>query len=155
VADTARCLGALALLGVGAAHLQQYADDSYNLVPTIGTLFLLNFISATVVGLALLVPLRRATAWAGALRAALAVAAMGIAAGSLTALLVSEDQGLFGFMEQGYRQAIVLTIVLEAVTVALMAVFLVADGAVSGSRSHRPLLARPRHPTGGRSATRR
>jgi hypothetical protein len=149
VADAARCLGALALLGVGGAHLQQYADDSYNLVPTIGTLFVLNFVSATVVGLALLVPLGRVTARAGALRAALAVAAAGIAAGSLAGLLVSEDRGLFGFMEQGYREAIVVTIVLEAVTVALMAVYLAASGAVSGPRSRRPRPARPWHPTGG------
>ena len=37
-----RVLGALSLLAVGAVHLQQY-DALYSAIPTIGTLFVLNF----------------------------------------------------------------------------------------------------------------
>jgi hypothetical protein len=53
-----RVLGALSLLAVGAIHLQQYFD-LYSGVPTIGTLFVLNFVGATVVGLGMLAPVRR------------------------------------------------------------------------------------------------
>lgn len=54
----ARGLGALATLAVGAVHLQQYFK-LYSAVPTIGTLFVLNFVGATVIGVALLAPLER------------------------------------------------------------------------------------------------
>src|SRR5947208_15332425 len=63
---TARVLGALSLLAVGAVHLQQY-DDLYSAIPTIGTLFVLNFVAATLLGVGLLVPFellwRRGRAW--------------------------------------------------------------------------------------------
>ena len=42
----ARGLGALSLLAVGAVHLQQY-EDLYSAIPTIGNLFVVNFIAAT------------------------------------------------------------------------------------------------------------
>ena len=54
-----RVLGALLLLFVGADHYYEYSVDQYSVLPTIGTLFLLNFISATAVGLLLLAPLGR------------------------------------------------------------------------------------------------
>lgn len=44
----ARILGALSVLAVGAVHLQQY-DYLYSTIPTIGTLFLLNFAGATAI----------------------------------------------------------------------------------------------------------
>jgi hypothetical protein len=53
---------------------------------------------------------------------------IGIAAGSLAGLLVSESGGLFGFMEQGYREAIVLSIVLEVATIVLLGMFLALNG---------------------------
>jgi hypothetical protein len=53
-----RVVGALATLAVGAVHLQQYFK-LYSAVPTIGTLFVLNFVGATVIGLALLAPIER------------------------------------------------------------------------------------------------
>src|SRR5689334_5255456 len=58
-ATVLRWLGALALLAVGIDHIEQYYVDYYRAVPTIGTLFLLNFISAQLIRLALLVPVRR------------------------------------------------------------------------------------------------
>ena len=54
-----RNLGALAVLVVGAVHLQQYLSAGFDSVRVIGTLFLLNFAGATVIGLGLLVPAAR------------------------------------------------------------------------------------------------
>ena len=61
VARGFRYLGALAVLATGVAHIEQYAVDNYSTVPTIGTLFLLNFIAAIVIAVGLIAPLRRAT----------------------------------------------------------------------------------------------
>jgi ABC-type antimicrobial peptide transport system permease subunit len=129
IARLGRYLGALTLIGVGVDHIQQYSVDSYSAIPTIGTLCALNFASATVVGMGLVAPVRRlAGRWADAVLAVLAVSGIGIAAGSLAGLLISESSGLFGFMEQGYRAAIVTSIVLEVVTVFLLGAFLAANG---------------------------
>jgi hypothetical protein len=129
VATLARWLGALALLGVGIDHVEQYAVDSYSAIPTIGTLFLLNFVSATVVSLALIAPVHRvAGRWTAAVRAMLALGGIAIAAGSVAGLLVSEGAGLFGFVEQGYRFAIALSLALEIATVLLLATFVAATG---------------------------
>src|ERR1700684_3668642 len=110
-----RILGAILILFVGADHYYEYAVDDYSVLPTIGTLFLLNFISASVVGLALLAPLDRIFHRFG--RGALEIATLsgvGIAATSLAALLVSEQTPLFGFMESNYRPAIILALASEA-----------------------------------------
>jgi hypothetical protein len=117
-----RVVGALALVFVGADHFYEYSVDDYSLVPTIGTLFLLNFISATAIGLVLLAPLGRRFHGAGEtiLRAA-ALSGAGIAGTSLVALLVSEHTKLFGFMESNYRPEIVVAIASEATAAALLA----------------------------------
>jgi hypothetical protein len=52
VAQAFRYLGALAVLATGVAHIEQQPVDNYSTVPTIGTLFLLNFIAAIVVAIA-------------------------------------------------------------------------------------------------------
>jgi hypothetical protein len=116
-----RYAGALALLAVGLDHLQQYTADSYSAIPTIGTLFLLNFVSAAAITLGLFAPVQRLPGRAGRLAVPLlALSGVGVAAGALAGLLVSETYGLFGFMETGYRSAIVLAIVLDAVTIVLL-----------------------------------
>src|SRR5205807_1703830 len=51
-----RTLGAIALLLIGGIHYQQYRYAFYSAVPTIGPLFLANFIGATMLGLFLLAP---------------------------------------------------------------------------------------------------
>jgi hypothetical protein len=136
LAELTRYLGALALLGVGVVHIQAFYADSYSLIPTIGTLFALNFVAATLVSAGLVAPVRRiAGGWADAILALLAVAGIAIAAGSLAALLVSENGGLFGFMEQGYRETIVISAALELATVALLGMFLAANGLGLGRRS--------------------
>jgi hypothetical protein len=121
-----RILGAGLLLFVGADHYYEYANGGYSVLPTIGTLFLLNFISATAIGLILLAPLDRV--WHRAARNVWRTAALsgfGIAAGSLAALLVSEQTPLFGFMELNYRPAIQLAIGSEAAAALFLAALVV------------------------------
>lgn len=125
-----RVFGAILLLCVGADHYYEYAVDDYSVLPTIGTLFLLNFISATAIGLILLVPLERI--WRRVGRVILQLSALsgfGIAATSLVALLVSEQTKLFGFMESNYRPAIIVAIGFEAsAALILLLVFIVSWG---------------------------
>jgi hypothetical protein len=120
---TMRRLGAIAILVVGAVHLQEYLGDGYRSIPTIGPLFLLNAVSSAIVAIGLLAPLerilhhRRAEITSGVL----AGAGLAIAVGSLVALFVSENGSLFGFSETGYGTAIVLAIIAEALAVVLLA----------------------------------
>ncbi len=118
-----RVLGALAVLAVGAVHLQQYAGGGYNAVPTIGPLFLLNGIAAAVIGVALLAPWERwlSSRTADAAVGVLAVGGVTIAVGALIALFISEASSLFGFSEHGYDSAIVTAIAAEAATILLLA----------------------------------
>ena len=125
VATWTRYLGALALLGVGLDHLEQFSVDSYSAVPTIGTLFALNFVSAALLAAALAAPVQRLPGRAGRVAVPLlSLAGIGVAAGSLAGLLISEGTGLFGFMETGYRAAILISIGLEAATIVLLSVHL-------------------------------
>jgi hypothetical protein len=113
-----RALGALALLGVGLDHLDEYAVAHYSAIPTIGTLFLLDFASAALLAVAFAVRPWRLFAAAG----------IAVAAGSLAGLLASEHVALFGFREVGYRPAVVLAIALDVVAIALLAPHAVARG---------------------------
>jgi hypothetical protein len=129
IAQASRYIGALAVLATGVAHFEQYTVDDYSSVPTIGTLFLLNFIAAIVVAVGLIVPLGRiAGRYADAVRAVIAVGGIGLGVLSLVALFVSETSGLFGFVEHGYRMAIVSAIVAEAAAAVFLIAFLVANG---------------------------
>jgi hypothetical protein len=124
VSQAARYLGAVSILLVGIVHAQQYYDAYFSVVPTIGTLFLLSFIGAGILGVVLIAPIRRLGPSLGDLILVLAaLGAIGIAAGSLVSLLISEYTPLFGFMESGYRLAIVLAIVFDALTTAFLGVF--------------------------------
>lgn len=133
-----RFLGAILLLFVGADHYYEYSVDHYSALPTIGTLFLLNFISATLVGLILLTPLRRILRHFDALALQLlSISGFGIAATSLAALLVSEQTKLFGFMESNYRPAIIVAIASEAAATMVLGLLFAlswrAGRAASGS----------------------
>jgi hypothetical protein len=129
IAQTSRYLGALAVLATGVAHIEQYSVDSYSTVPTIGTLFLLNFIAAIVIAIGLVAPLRRVTGpYTGVVRAVLAVSGIGLGVGSLAGLFVSESSGLFGFVEHGYRMAIVVAIAVEVAASIFLLAFLLANG---------------------------
>jgi hypothetical protein len=123
--EVARYLGAASILVVGAIHAQQYYDAYFRVVPTIGTLFLLSFIGAGVVGAVLFAPVRLLGERLGDLVLSLAaLAAIGIALGTLVSLLISEYTPLFGFMESGYRLAIVLTLLFDGLTTVFLGVFL-------------------------------
>jgi hypothetical protein len=117
----ARVLGALSLLAVGAVHLQQYFY-LYSAIPTIGTLFVLNFLGATAIGLGLLAPVERLLGrWGGPALAFLTLAGIALAATAFVFLLISERTPLFGFMEPGYDpQAIMFSRISEVVTVVLL-----------------------------------
>ncbi len=121
--EVARYLGALSILLVGVIHAQQYYDAYFSFVPTIGRLFLLSFIGSGVVGITLITPVRRLGRNIGDLILVLAaLGAIGIALGSLASLLFSEYRPLFGFMESGYRLAIVLTLVFDSLTTIFLGV---------------------------------
>jgi hypothetical protein len=97
-----RAVGAVATLAVGAVHLQQYFK-LYSSVPTIGTLFVLNFLGASVIGLTLLAPIERLAGRRGsAAVAVVALCGVGLAASSFVFLFVAERTPLFGFQEPGY-----------------------------------------------------
>jgi hypothetical protein len=139
VAWIALYLGAASLVVSGVDHIQQYYANDYRTVPTIGRLFVLNFVSAVVVAAGLIAPIGRvAGRYAGAIRAVLALAGIGIAVLSLAALFVSESSGLFGFTENGYRRAIVVAIASEVAAVVFLAVYLVASWAGLRTTRGRP-----------------
>lgn len=121
-----RVLGALSLLAVGAVHLQQFFS-LYPDIPTIGMLFVLNFVGATVIGLGLLAPVEALLGrLGGAVLTLLGLSGIGLAATAFVFLLVSERTPLFGFMEPGYDPAAILASrVAEAAAVLFLGGFLV------------------------------
>jgi hypothetical protein len=132
----ARGLGAFAVLLIGAVHLDQYLGP-YEAIPTIGTLFIVNFVAATVIGVALLAPIEHvAGRFAGAAVALVTVSGIGLAAVSYLLLLVSERRPLFGFQEPGYDPtAIAVTRGAEVAAVLLLGASLV--GRISGGTPKR------------------
>jgi hypothetical protein len=128
-AQAARYLGAVSILLVGAVHAQQYYEAFFSFVPVIGTLFLLSFIGAGIVGTTLLLPVRLLGRRLGDLILSFAaLGAIGIALGTLVSLLISEYRPLFGFMESGYRPAVVLTLLFDGMTTVFLGVFLAIVG---------------------------
>lgn len=122
-----RIFGALSLLAVGAVHLQQYFKLFYS-VPTMGTLFILNFIGATAIGLGILFPIERVfSRWGSRLLALLVLSGMGLAATTFAFLLISERTPVFGFMEQGFfPAAIMASRVSELLTIGFLGSYFVA-----------------------------
>ena len=122
-----RMLGAVAVLVIGAVHLDQYFGVHFDVVPVIGPLFVLNFAGAMVIGLGLLVPSARLRL----VHVLLALAGIGLAATSFVFLFVSEHRTLFGFQDYGYRPAIIVALVAEAAAVLLLGAYLAARGSRS------------------------
>ena len=123
----ARYVGALALLAMAVIHLEQYLSADFYDIPTIGTLFLLNFIGGTVLALGLMSPLERpANGRFSPLVVLLALAGAAMAAVSIAFLLISEGTTLFGFHESNYRLAIVLALVFEGIAVLSLGSFAAA-----------------------------
>jgi hypothetical protein len=142
-----RLLGAISLLVIGGVHYQQYHYDFYSVIPTIGPLFLLNAISGTALGVFLIVPFRPKLGRSGRLLDQFAaLSGIGVAAGGLAGLLVSEHTPLFGFMEHGYRFAIVLAISADSAAIVLLTLFLVYARTRRATRPHRLVNRRPGAP---------
>jgi hypothetical protein len=115
-----RTLGAIAVLVVGAVHLEQYLAEHFDVVPIIGPLFVLNFAGATLIGLGLLVPGARMRP----LHLLLALGGIGLSATAFVFLFISEHQPLFGFQDYGYRTEIVVALAAEAAAVVTLAAYL-------------------------------
>jgi hypothetical protein len=132
----ARGLGTLAVLAVGAIHLQRYYGP-YAAISTIGTLFVVNFVAAMVIGVALLLPLEHlAGRRAGAAVALVTAGGIALAGGSFVLLLISERRPLFGFQEPGYDPtAIDLARATEIAAVVLLSVSLVARFATKAAKA--------------------
>ena len=83
-----------------------------------------------------------------------ALSHIGVAAGALAALLISERTSLFGFMEHGYRLEIVIAIAAGTVAIVALGFFVVhvqnRMRAERRSAGHRP--GRPLNTTGARLA---
>jgi hypothetical protein len=123
-----RALGAFAVLAVGIVHLQQYLK-LYSAIPTIGTLFILNFAGATGIGLGLLAPIERLLGrrWGDRALSLLALGGVGLAATAFVFLAISERTPLFGFMEPGYDPtAILVSRIAEGAAVVLLGTYLAA-----------------------------
>lgn len=127
-ARLALVIGAGAVLATGADHLDEYAANGFSTVPTIGTLFLLNFIAATTIGVGLLFPWRAvAHRHADLIRALFALSGIGMAISSLVGLWISETSSLFGFTDNGFRSTIVVAVVSEAIAIAALSGFLALE----------------------------
>ncbi|HEY6762738.1 MAG TPA: hypothetical protein VI318_24770 [Baekduia sp.] len=118
--------GAVGVLAIGYDHYDELTVHFYSVIPTIGTLFVLNVVGAGVVALMLVAPvpsrygrLRRLLPLIGA------VWGIGLAVGSLAGLVLSETTGVFGFHEAGVRPAIELAGALDVLTIALLAAYVV------------------------------
>lgn len=123
-ATVARYVGALSLIATGVVHLQQYYAVYYRVIPTIGPLFLVNFVLGVALGLALLAPLQHR---APELHRIAAIGGIAFAVGTFIGLAISENGTLFGFHEHGYRPAIVISIAVEALAVVSLAAYLIAS----------------------------
>jgi hypothetical protein len=114
------------MLVVGIVHIEAYSGP-YSGVPTIGELFLANFVAATVIGVSLVLPIERLAGRWGGVSALLAITAgIALAAGSLVMLIISEHGTLFGFHEPGYDpEAISRSRVAEVAAVGLLSASIV------------------------------
>jgi hypothetical protein len=130
--------GALGVLATGADHLEEYTANQFSSVPTIGTLFLLNFLASLVIAAGLVVPARHLGGTR--LRMVSAIAGIGLAGTSLIGLWISETWGLFGFMDHGTRPAILAAIAAEGFTVLVLGLYawLARGHAGRGAGPHRP-----------------
>jgi hypothetical protein len=121
-------VAAVAILVTGAVHLELWLWHGYRGIPTVGTLFLLNAISAAVIAVGLL--------WRGG--RLLELAGLGYAATTLAAFFISVYHGLFGFVDTIHGTPQAVAGIAEASAVVLLAAALVVPrvGAVM-SRSSR------------------
>ncbi len=112
----AYALGAAALAGEAAVHIQQYASLLHG-VRWLGPLFLLNaVVSITAIAGLVFSVTRRLAALTGVATSAVALAA----------LVVSYGRGLFGWFETGFRTPVELAVITEMSAVIFLCVALTA-----------------------------
>jgi hypothetical protein len=108
------------VVAFGAVHLHEYAGP-YGAIPTIGTLFLVNFVTSVAIGTVLLAPVERlAGRWAGAVVAVATVGGIVLAATSYAMLVISERRPLFGFQDPGYDPPAIAVSRVLAIAVVLL-----------------------------------
>ncbi|HLI25176.1 MAG TPA: hypothetical protein VKU91_09485, partial [Acidimicrobiales bacterium] len=105
-----RIVTAALLAAIAGIHLDLWASHGYQHIPTIGPLFLVNVIAGFVLALACLVTPRR-------LLALVAAASVLFAAGTLGALLISINVGLFGFTESSSAPLVNQAMAVEVATI--------------------------------------
>ena len=131
--ETILCrLGAVAIVVIGAVHLELWAWHGYRNVHVIGPLFLLNAIGAA--GLALLLAVR------GGLLAELV--GLGFVVSTLSAYLISVHHGLFGFVETPHGTPQHVSLAAEIAAIVLLSAALALRATSSWRGSERPGAAR-------------
>ena len=123
-----RIIGAALLMWMGWIHLHLWSTG-YKHLPTIGTLFVLNFVGAVVLVAAVLVSPRRFLALPSAAGALMAAA-------TLVSLAISINVGLFGFTDFLDAPFVHLSIWVESA--ALVVLGATAVGSVISTRRLRP-----------------
>src|SRR5436305_648681 len=107
-----RSLAAVLLVAGGVIHYHLW-EEGYRHIPTIGPLFLLNFIGSVALAAAVLFSRHRLT---------VTVAGIVFAAGSLAALVLSRTVGVFGFTETIWTSQAVRTLLSEVGAIATLGV---------------------------------
>jgi hypothetical protein len=106
-----RSLAAVLLLAGGMVHYDLWRNG-YRHIPTIGLLFMANFVGSIALAVAVTVSRRVTVAFAG----------IAFAAGSLAALLLSRTVGVFGFTETIWTTQAVRTLLSEVGAILTLAV---------------------------------
>ena len=125
-----RLLAAALLLAGGVIHYDLWTNG-YRHIPTIGPLFLANFVGSIVLAGAVMASRRAGVTLAGIL----------FAAGSLTALILSRTVGVFGFSETIWTTQAVQTLASELGALATLAVVLGIQLRDARRAQYRPALA--------------
>lgn len=115
-ASRVRQLAAALVAVIAAVHFQQYVDFISE-VPTVGVLFLLNAAGGAGLVLALL-------SRDGLLRRLAAMAAIGLAAGSLVSIAIALSGNFFGYSEPTLRFPIVIAILSEVAAIPALILML-------------------------------
>jgi hypothetical protein len=127
VAVAAFALGACALAGEAAVHIQQYTSLVHG-VRWIGPLFLANAAACIAAIAALAYPgTRHLAASAGVVISVLALAGLIVSYG--------REGGLFGWREGGFRTAIVLAVITELAAAVLLSTALAATAGLVRDRT--------------------
>jgi len=133
LAALARLVAAALMVWVGWIHLHLY-QDGYSHIHVIGPSFLANFAASVAGALALVAAPRRFVA-------AVAAGDAALMAGTLVALLVSVNFGLFGFKDSLSAPFAHLAVALEAASTVILVALALASRlrGSSASAGHRPL----------------